>query len=208
MLTLLGAGVGSASPPGLPANTILGDTSVLFDATPTPLLYAAPNQINVIAPYALYGETSTQILVMQRGQAVTGLLLPVSDSAPSIFNVDGGGAGQGAILNQDQTLNSPANPRLIALFATGAGQTILLAWMAKPQPTSCPSPCCRVGSNRRRRRHSTLAGAVPGSVAGLPQVNCTGPSTSASGLSLPITLVIGKPVARPALRSRSGDHFR
>jgi uncharacterized protein (TIGR03437 family) len=33
----------------------------------------------------------------------------VAPSAPAIFTVNGSGAGQGAVLNQDGTLNSAAN---------------------------------------------------------------------------------------------------
>ena len=46
-------------------------------------------------------------------------------TSPGLFSTDGSGVGQGYILNQDGTLNSPANPAApgdqVTIFATGAG---------------------------------------------------------------------------------------
>jgi hypothetical protein len=66
LVSLIGSGIGPVSvqhPGGSPSSTILGGTSVLFDGTPAPLLYAAPNQINAIVPYGVSGETATQVTV-------------------------------------------------------------------------------------------------------------------------------------------------
>jgi uncharacterized protein (TIGR03437 family) len=129
IVTLVGAGIGPASPqmPTVsPTNTVLDGTSVLFDGTPAPLLYVTPNQINVIAPYGLSKKVSTELQVTQRGQAIADLRLSVADAAPAIFTMDGSGVGQGAILNQYSTVNSPSIPAekgsIIVVFATGAGQ--------------------------------------------------------------------------------------
>ena len=112
IVTLLGAGIGpdaSRLPVASPTSTVLDGISVLFDGIPVPLLYAAPNQMNAIAPYAIYQKTSTQVQVTQRGQAIADRL-PVADAAPAIFTMDGSGVGPGAILNQDFSINSPSNP--------------------------------------------------------------------------------------------------
>ena len=54
------------------------------------------------------------------------LLVSAPDAAPAIFTTDGSGAGQGAIVNQNSTANSPSNPAekgsIIIVFAGGAGQ--------------------------------------------------------------------------------------
>ncbi len=57
-----------------------------------------------------------------RGLAATVNLAP---EVPGIFSLDGSGAGQGAVLNQDGTFNSQGNPAapgsVIQIFATGLG---------------------------------------------------------------------------------------
>ena len=61
------------------------------------------------------------------GREVCALRNPVFDAIPGLYTADGGDAGQGAILNQDNSYNSatnPANPGdIIQLFGTRAGQT-------------------------------------------------------------------------------------
>src|ERR1051326_3667040 len=182
ILTLLGAG--------------LVDTVVAFDGVPGTLLYTSPSQINVIAPYALYGKTSTQFQISRGNQPVAALTLPVSDTAPGIFTLDGSGLGPGAILNQDQHLNSPAHPAakgsVITLFATGAGQTYPPSVDGQIATGTLPQPLLPVSVQIGGLDAEVLyAGAAPGLVAALLQVNCIVPINSTSGLSLPITLVVG-----------------
>ncbi|MBZ5582684.1 MAG: hypothetical protein LAQ30_10880, partial [Acidobacteriia bacterium] len=59
ILTLGGAGVGPATPE-LPADSasapVLGGTSVLFDGVRSPILYAAPGQVNLVVPYEVHGK--------------------------------------------------------------------------------------------------------------------------------------------------------
>jgi|HubBroStandDraft_4_1064222.scaffolds.fasta_scaffold578623_1 uncharacterized protein (TIGR03437 family) len=64
---------------------------------------------NAVAPYEIAGTTSTTLQVEYQGQRTSAMSLSVAPSAPAIFTVNGSGAGQGAILNQDGTLNSAAN---------------------------------------------------------------------------------------------------
>ena len=57
ILTLLGSAIGPASvqqPDSAPSSTVLAGTSVLFDGIPAPLLYAAPNQINLALLSAIF----------------------------------------------------------------------------------------------------------------------------------------------------------
>jgi len=200
MLTLLGANIGPASPQkpsGSSTSTVLDGTTVSFDGTPAPLLYAAINQLNTIAPYGISGKTSTQVIVTQSGMAVAGLLLPVAEISPAIFTMDGSGVGQAAILNQDQAMNSPSNPALkgsvITLFATGAGQTDPPGIDGQVASASLPKPLLPVSVQIGGLDAKVLyAGAAPGLVAGLLQVDCVVPPASPSGPAIPITVVIGR----------------
>ena len=65
--------------------------------------------------------------VAYKGARDRPVTLSVADTAPAIFAL-AGGTGQGAIFNQDLTLNSAANPAprgsFMVLYATGEGQTV------------------------------------------------------------------------------------
>jgi uncharacterized protein (TIGR03437 family) len=200
MVTLVGAGIGPALPQlpaGSPTSTVLDGTGVLFDGTPAPLLYAAPNQVNAIAPYGIDKKVSTQVQVTQRGQAIADLQLSVADASPAIFTTDGSGVGQGAILNQDSTVNSPSNPAgkgsIIVMFATGAGQTDPAGIDGQIAGDTLPKPLLGVSAQIAGLDAKVLyAGAAPGMVAGVLQVNCLVPLDSPSGYAVPIVLSVGK----------------
>jgi uncharacterized protein (TIGR03437 family) len=199
IVTLLGAGIGPSSPQQpsqSPTSTTLDGTSVLFDETPAPLLYAAPNQVNVIAPYALQNEASTQVQITQAGQPVAQLLISVIASAPAIFTVDGSGVGPGAVLDQDYTLNSPSNPAekgsVVMLFATGAGQTDPPGADGQITGDTPSKPVLPVSVQIGGLEARVLyAGAAPGMVAGMLQVNCKVPMESPSGYAVSIVLSVG-----------------
>jgi uncharacterized protein (TIGR03437 family) len=199
IVTLIGAGIGPASPQlpaEAPTSTVLDDTSVHLDRTPAPLLYAAPDQLNAIAPYGIHKKASTEVQVTQRGQAIADLQLSVADAAPAIFTMDGSGVGQGAILNQDSTVNSPANPAekgsIVIAFANGAGQTDPSGTDGQIAGDTLPNPLLpvsvQIGGLEARVAY---AGAAPGMVAGVLQVNCVVPLDSPSGYAVPIVLSVG-----------------
>jgi uncharacterized protein (TIGR03437 family) len=116
VITLIGSSLG----------TELANTRVLWNGVPAPLLYAAPSQINVAVPYAVAGAGTAVLVVESQGYKRAELTLPVERASPGLFTSDGTGAGQGLILNEDSTPNSPSNPAargsLITLFGTGAGE--------------------------------------------------------------------------------------
>jgi uncharacterized protein (TIGR03437 family) len=100
---------------------------VLVNGIPCPLLYVSPVQINVIAPYALYNKTSANVAVRYPGLLSASVPVTVTTSAPGLFSFPPTGMGPGAILNQDQSVNTAANPAakgtIICLFGGGGGQT-------------------------------------------------------------------------------------
>ena len=108
--------------------TSLGGTQVLFDGIPAPLLYTSSGQLGAIVPYAVDGKLGTQVQVLNGSSLSDKVALPVAQVAPSLFSMDYSGVGQGAILNQDLSVNSSANPAaagsIVVLYATGEGQTI------------------------------------------------------------------------------------
>ena len=97
---------------------------MFFDGVAAPMLYAGPNQVNAIVPYGIKSPTTQ--LTVQRGGITDGPRpLPVEAAVPGIFTANSAGFGQGAVVNQDGTYNSAANPALkgsvIVFYAVGAG---------------------------------------------------------------------------------------
>jgi uncharacterized protein (TIGR03437 family) len=200
LVTLIGSGIGPASsqqPSGTASNTILGGTSVLFDGTAAPLLYAAANQINAVVPFALSGKTATQVTVTAQGQVIAAVALPVAATVPAIFTESSTGVGPGAILNQDSTVNSPSNPAakgsIVSIFATGAGQTSPPSLDGQITGTVLPMPILpvsvQIGGLDAKLQ---FAGAAPGLISGVLQVNALIPLDAPSGPALPVLLFIGQ----------------
>ena len=199
LVTLIGSGIGPAStqyPNGSPSNTALGGTSVLFDGTAAPLLYAATNQINAIVPYGVFGETATQVTVTAHGDTIAGVALVVAATAPAIFTLKSTGVGPGAILNQDSSVNSPSNPAakgsVISIFATGAGQTNPPGVDGQVAGTVLATPRLpvnvQIGGLDSKVQY---AGVAPGLVSGVLQVNAVAPNGAPSGPSVPILITVG-----------------
>jgi len=84
-------------------------TRILFDATPAPILYVQSDQINAVVPFGVAGPT-TGITLQAASQTFGPGTMNVFDAVPALFTADGTGHGQAAILNQDGTVNSTANP--------------------------------------------------------------------------------------------------
>jgi uncharacterized protein (TIGR03437 family) len=106
--------------------TTLADTRILFDGVPAPLLYVSNGQSSAIVPSAIAGRTSVEVQVEYRGVLSDSATVPVLASRPGILTLDGSGRGQGAVLNEDGSVNSASNPArrgsVITIFATGGGE--------------------------------------------------------------------------------------
>ena len=100
---------------------------VTFDGIPAPLLWVQDSQINVVVPWSVTGSgtgggPTTQVCVTYNNVPTNCLGLPVAQTAPGVFTVDGAYA---AAVNQDGTTNSASNPApagsLVSVWATGLG---------------------------------------------------------------------------------------
>ena len=207
LVTLIGSGIGPAStqyPNGSPSNTTLAGTSVLFDGAPAPLLYAASNQINAVVPYGVSGKTITQLTVTTQGQTIAAAAQSVTHAAPAIFTLDSTGTGPGAILNQDSSVNSPSNPAakgsIISIFATGGGQTNPPGVDGQITESVLPSPLLPVTVQIGGLNSNVVyAGAAPGLISGVLQVNVVLPDGVPSGPSVAVLLTIGSSASQPGV---------
>lgn len=201
IIALFGTGFGPASMTTLQLNagfadTRLGGTRVLFDGVPAPLVYAVENQLSAVVPYALAGKSATQLQVEYRGARSAPVTLQLAPASPGIFTLDSSGKGPGAILNQDSSLNSQANPArvgsLVSIFATGEGQTSPAGIDGKPssQPPARPILPVTVTIGGQTVLPS-YAGAAPGKIAGLLQINVTIPGSIETGSAVPVVVQVG-----------------
>src|SRR6185503_18111449 len=100
----------------------------------------------------------------------------VAPSSPGIFTLGSTGAGFAAALNQDGTINSTSNPAprgtVISLFSTGEGQTRPGGITGSITGASGAPPKLPVAVSFAGRNAAVqFAGAAPGLVAGVMQVN-------------------------------------
>ncbi|HUB79012.1 MAG TPA: SBBP repeat-containing protein [Bryobacteraceae bacterium] len=194
---MLGPDTGVAAPAGSALPTTLGGTSVLFNNTPAPLLYAQADQVNAIVPFEVQGA-STTMTVEYNGARYGPLTLPVNTTIPGIFSIDASGAGQAAVRNQDGSVNSASNPAakgsVISVYATGAGLMNVpandgaITSLTPPFPATQLSIGVQIGGVPAAIQYS---GAAPGLVAGAIQVNAYVPQNAPSGAAVPIVLLVG-----------------
>ena len=115
---------------------------------------------------------------------------------PALFTLDASGQGQGAILNQDYTVNGPgkaaARGTIVSIYATGEGQTTPAGvdgkLAAEPLPQPQASVTVRIGGVDAEVLYR---GGAPGLLAGLIQINALVPSGAATGDAVPVLLIFG-----------------
>ncbi len=208
ILTFFGAGIGPASAVGtapdgsgrLPLSA--SGVAVMFDRYPAPILYAAADQINVVVPYELAGQTATTVVITKNGVATNPFSLSVYATLPGLFTAGGTGQGAVAALNQDGTVNSAANAAaagsVVVLYGTGGGlmsKTVADGQVAGPDLATAVAPVyARVG---RLPAEVLYAGSAPGLVSGALQMNVRIPAETIGGGAVPIQVIVGEFTSAP-----------
>jgi uncharacterized protein (TIGR03437 family) len=176
--------------------TKLADTAFYFDNIAAPIIYVSKTQSSVIVPYGIYGRTEVQLEVEYKGVRSDVIKLKVADAAPGIFSTGANGIGQGAILNQDYSINGAANAAarnsVVMIYATGEGQTnppgVDGALVGATLPQSILKATVTIGGKAAEVQYS---GGAPGNVAGLWQINAKVPADAATGGAVPVVVTIG-----------------
>ncbi|HVW10839.1 MAG TPA: hypothetical protein VHC90_19770 [Bryobacteraceae bacterium] len=186
-----------------PVNNIFGQqlagTTVSFRGIIAPIYYTSATQVAAIVPYEISGSASVPVVVSYQGAVSVPFNAQFAVTSPGFFTANASGAGQLAAINvKDGTLNSAANPvkigDYIELYATGEGPTSPGGVDGKLAPLTLPIPAptakitATVGGQDATVAY---AGAVPGVVAGLMQVNVQIPADVTPGGYVPVVLQAG-----------------
>src|ERR1035437_470697 len=182
--------------------TLLAGTRVLFDGVASPMIYTSANQVSAVVPFAVTGKTSTVVRTEYNGVQSGGLQISAADSAPALFTANASGTGQIAALNQDASINSPANPAepnsVVVLYATGGGpwtESIPDGQITGSHLVGPRAPVfARVG---KLPAQLLYAGTAPGLVNGALQINILLPKELIGGPAVPIQISVGSYTSPP-----------
>jgi uncharacterized protein (TIGR03437 family) len=140
------------------------------------------------------------MMVTYNGVSSTPLQLRVVDTAPGIYTLTQTGSGQGAILNQNGTVNGTGSPEsvgnYIQIFGTGEGQTSPAGVDGAILPSRLPLPTINaavtvtIGGVPISAANINYAGEAPGLISGVFQVNAKIPPGVGPG-AVPVVVQIG-----------------
>lgn len=198
LVTIFGAGMGPAAgvagtPSASQYPTTLAGTTVYFNGAAAAVLYTSATQVNVIVPFELNTGSGAQVVVNYQGQISSTLTVPTAASAPGVFTLNGGAVL--AVNLADNSVNDANHPALagssVLLYLTGAGQTNPPGTNGHVAAVPLPQPTLPVTATIGGKAVTpSYAGAAPGVVEGVLQVNLQIPSGLSSG-AVPIQLSVG-----------------
>ena len=181
--------------------TSLGGVQVTIGSKPALLLYVQAGEIHAVAP--LYLPATGSIDVQYSNQSASldeGFAL----YNPGIFAVN----GQGAIVNQDGTVNSPSNPAglgsIVSIYATGTGYLETPATDGSITPIPPPFNILEttpIVTFNGVAGVTVWSGAAPGLIAGVTQINVQLPGSlppNTTLLAVPVVLNMAGTVSPPA----------
>ena len=193
---------GSLTAGGSALSTSAGNTRVLFDGVPAPVVYALATQTSVMVPYEVAGRLTTSVVVEYQGVQSAPLIYSVQAAVPGIYTQNLQGTGPGAILNQDGvTVNGPgtlaAKGSVVSVYMTGEGQTSPAGVTGAIAPVNVPAPWKQTPLKATATIGGlpvvpTYYGSAPGLVSGVMQVNVPIPANAPSG-PLPIVITLTDP---------------
>jgi uncharacterized protein (TIGR03437 family) len=179
--------------------TSLGGTQVFINGNPAPLIYAGPGQVNAVVPYEVAFSSTANVVVVYQGNPSAPLAIPIASTRPGIFTSSGTGTGQGAILNQDLSVNGAGHPAVrgdwISIYATGEGTTTppgvdgrLSAYNGAPLPKAQAACSATIGG---QPANVNYCGESPYFTAGVLQMNAQVPESINPGGSVSVTITVG-----------------
>jgi uncharacterized protein (TIGR03437 family) len=202
IVIIFGQNIGPAAPAGLAVGadgkvaTLLSGVQALFDGVPAPLLYVSASQVNAVVPYEVAPNAVANLQLQFNGTAIPAGGVPVAPATPAVFSIDSTGQGAAAVLNQDNTVNSPANPAargsIVQIYATGAGVTSPAGITGAITGAATMQPLLPVSLTIGGITAAiAYASSAPDAVSGLFQVNAVVPQSVAPGPAAPLVLTVG-----------------
>jgi uncharacterized protein (TIGR03437 family) len=187
LLTLYGSNLadGLVVAPLIPFPTSLGNVQVSINGVAAPIYYVAPTQVSVVVPYGI-NTAIVQVQVTTDGNPSNTVTAFTNLTSAGVFSVPPGGLGGGAVLHQDGTLVSSANPaqsgETVSVFLTGLGAVSpgISDGEAGPVSTLSKTTATIAAYIGGTAGTVTYAGLAP-QLAGLYQVNVTLPSGLTAG---------------------------
>ena len=158
-------------------STSVGDTRILFDGVPAPLIYVSAGQSAAVVPYGVASRSNTSVVVEHRGVRSPAVSVSVVPLRPALFTANSSGRGPCNI-----GARPAAKGSVVVLYGTGHGQTdppgidgrvTRSARIKMTLPVSV-----EIGGVAAKIEY---AGAAPGVVAGVFQMNVQVPLNVAAG---------------------------
>ena len=173
----------------------LGGVRVLTIGKPNPMLFASSSQVTFVTRWNLKPPGPDPLQIEVNGDLANTVIFPIAESNPGIFSLDFSGAGQGAILNPDFSVNGPDNPSdsFLIVFGTGGGRTDPICPDGELAPVDEPLPRLKLTSTAwvdGVAAEVLYAGSAPGLICGVNQWTVM-PINSPSGPAVPVTVCVG-----------------
>lgn len=216
IISIFGSGLGPsallpATPTGGAFPTSLGTppTIVEFELTtgvwtPAPIIFVQTNQVNAVVPFGLASGAGQNMRVTYNSLTSANYTFDGVVADPGLFTIDSSGRGQAAALNYNSTtqtysINAAGNPvakgSILVLFLTGGGITTPLPLpdgqvipLTTPVPRLAGQVSVSIGGDGAPVQSAT---AVPGSIAGLVQLNISVPSSIKAAKDHSVVVTIG-----------------
>lgn len=170
-------------------------SAVQVNGASAPVLYAGPGQVNAIVPFGLDTSTAASLTLLAQQQAEATISLPTADVSPAVFTQAANGTGPGAILNQDFSLNSFSNPAsagsVVMLYGTGFGLLTPSATDGQTAAGAAQTTMPVTATIAGIPADVTYAGAAPGLIAGVVQINVRIPQGATSSPAAPVSVSVG-----------------
>ena len=197
IVSILGNGIGPAQPVSASAAsgqmpTSLDGIQVLLYGTPAPLLSAGPNEITAVVPFEVapadlsVNSFAAEVQILNPSVAVQPATVTIAPAAPAIYTV-GEATGQALMINQDGTPNSAQNPALqgsiVTIYATGLNNTAPPLATGAIASAAAPLAFASQLGVGLSGDEILYAGAAPGFVAGLTQINFQIPVKTSGGFT-------------------------
>jgi uncharacterized protein (TIGR03437 family) len=204
-ISIYGIGLGATEGRSVALTRSVDGLKVLVNGMEALLTYVSSGQINCLAPYGIENASTADVQVEFQSVLSNLTSIPVVQSSPGIFTLDGSGTGLGVVVNSDSSFNSFANPATkglpVSFWVTGQGITVPRVTDGVLPPThDYPKPALPVSISFDGVEVTTTDIQFLGLVyPGVLQVNVVVPSSSLSGV-VELLLKVGNNSSRKGVQ--------